>query len=144
MKKYLYIIALSVVAFVDAAYLSYKACMIRFFETPNVSSFCDVANNVSCTEVLRSPYSQIFGVSFPWVALLVYPIIFALAVYGYRKKNLFQAKVIQVLSFLGMLFNFYILYLETFYIFSFCILCLLCTAIITTIFVLSNFLARGK
>jgi uncharacterized membrane protein len=138
MKKYLYIIGLGVIAFLDACYLSYQAYVMRFLENGSVKSFCDLSQNVSCTNVLQSPYSQIFGISFPWVALCVYPIIIALAIYGYNKKNYFVTKIIQVLSFCGMLFNFYIIYLETFYIFAFCILCLLCTAIITTIFVLSS------
>ncbi len=142
MKKYLYIIGLSIVAIVDAAYLSYQAYVIRFVENSNVSSFCDLAQNVSCTNVLYSPYSQIFGISFPWVALVVYPIILILAYIGYKNKNIFQAKAIQGLSFCGMLFNFYIIYLETFYIFSFCIFCLLCTAIITSIFALSSLLIK--
>ena len=142
MKKYLYIIGLSIVALVDAAYLSYQAYVIRFVQNADVSSFCDLAQNVSCTNVLYSPYSQIFGISFPWVALCVYPIILVLAYLGYKNRNIFQAKVIQILSFCGMLFNFYIIYLETFYIFSFCILCLLCTAIITMIFVLSSLMVR--
>jgi uncharacterized membrane protein len=142
MQKYLYIIVLSLVAIVDAAYLSYQAYIIRFVENGNASSFCDLTQSVSCTNVLQSPYSQIFGVSFPWVALVVYPVILALAYFGYKNKNIFQAKVIQVLSFCGMFFNFYIIYLETFYIFSFCILCLLCTAIITTIFILSSMVMR--
>ncbi len=144
MKKYLYIIGLSLVAFVDAAYLSWQAYIIRFVENSKVGSFCDLAQNVSCSNVLQSSYSQIFGISFPWVARCVYPGILILAYFGYKNKNIFQAKVIQILSFFGMLFNFYIIYLETFYIFSFCILCLLCTAIITSIFIISTLLIQQE
>lgn len=144
MKKYLYIIGLSAVALLDAIYLSYQAYIIRFVENSKVSSFCDLAQNVSCTNVLQSPYSQIFGLSFPWIALCVYPIILILAYVGYKNKNIFQAKIIQILSLGGMLFNFYIIYLETFYIFSFCILCLLCTAIITSIFIISTLIVKNN
>jgi len=144
MKKYLYIIGLSLVAMVDAAYLSYQAYVIRFVNSGVADSFCDVSQNMSCTNVLQSPYSQVFGLSFPWIALVVYPIILVLAYVGYKNKSVLQAKIIQILSLGGMLFNFYIIYLETFYIFSFCILCLLCTAIITTIFIISSLLVKDN
>lgn len=135
---------LAAVAFVDASYLSYKAYEIRFGGGQVVSSFCDITKNTSCSEVLYSPYSQIFGISFPWVAFFVYPIIFLLAYLGYKKQDIYYAKVIQILSAGGMLFNFYIIYLETFYIFAFCLLCLLCTLIISSIFVVSTLEIRDN
>jgi uncharacterized membrane protein len=137
MKKYFYIQLLSAIAFINAAYLSYKAYYFRFVDNSFGSSFCDLSQSVSCSEVLKHPLSTVFGISFPWIAFFVYPILFVLAYLGYKKKEIIYAKYLVVLSLLGMCFNFFIIYREMFYIYSYCILCLICTAIIISIFVLS-------
>lgn len=145
MKKYQWIMVLAAVAIVNAAYLSYKAYFFRYIDPAGLTSFCDFSSTVSCSEVLRHPLSQIFGVSFPWVALLVYPALLTLAWHGYRRQSYAQAKALLVLSFLGMVFNGFIIYREIFFIKAYCLLCLLCTAIIVSIFCLSVSLVReGK
>lgn len=137
MNKYRTIIILSVIAIVNAAYLSYKAYFFRYIDPAGLTSICDFSKVNSCSEVLRHPLSNVFGIPFPWVALLVYPVLLGFAWYGYKHQSYVQAKVLAVLSFLGMCFNGFIIYRETFYIKAFCLLCLLCTAIIIAIFVLS-------
>lgn len=137
MKKYLIIAGLSSIAFVNAAYLSYKAFVYRFISPVDMSSFCDISSTASCTDVLRNPLSSVFGISFPWVAFVVYPILFGLAMYGYRKKSYVQAKVIAILSVLGICFNGFFIYREVRYIHVYCILCLICTAIIISNFFLA-------
>lgn len=135
---------MSVVAFINAAYLSYKAYLFRVVDPQGLSSFCDVSSTFSCTEVLRHPLSQVFGISFPWVALAVYPVLFVLAYLGYRAGNngIKYAKILMVLSLMGTLFNGFFIYREAMYIHSFCILCLMCTAIIVTILVISTMMVR--
>lgn len=142
MKKYQWIIGLSAVAIVNAAYLSYKAYFFRFVDPTGLSSFCDFSATASCTEVLRHPLSQVFGISFPWVALLVYPVLLTLAWVGYRHQSYVQAKILVTLAFLGMCFNAFIIYREIFFIKAYCILCLICTALIISIFFLSLALVR--
>jgi uncharacterized membrane protein len=147
MKKinYYFVIGLlSFFGFLVASYLSYKACLIRFFEVENKTSFCDITQSFSCSDVLHSPYSQIFGVSFPWVAFFVYPILFGLTYLGYKTKSTLYIKWLQGLSLGGILFNFFIIYREMFYIYSFCILCLICTAIIISIFALSSLILKEE
>lgn len=137
MKKSLVIIVLCVVAIFNASYLSYKA--YEFMSSGAVSSsFCDLSQTSSCTEVLKHPLSRVFGIPFPWIALVVYPALFALAIAAYSSNKISYVKSIQKLSFLGMLFNGFIIYREMFYIYSYCLLCLICTAIIVTIFTLST------
>jgi uncharacterized membrane protein len=70
--------------------------------------------------------------------------IFILAYLGYTKKDVVYAKIIQALSFMGMCFNFFIIYREMFFIYSYCILCLICTLIIISIFIISTFEIRNK
>lgn len=136
-NKFLTILILSALAFINAGYLSYKAYFVRFVDPTGLSSFCDVSKFFSCTDVLRHPLSQIFGLSFPWIALVVYPIIFIIAFLGYRKGYLIYMKLLAVVSFLGLLFNGFILYREFSFIHAYCLLCLLCTAIIVGIFLIS-------
>ncbi len=137
MNKYRLTIILSGVAIVNAAYLSYKAYYFRYVDPLGLTSFCDFSSFNSCSEVLRHPLSNVFGIPFPWVALVVYPILLGLAWYGYKHQSYVQAKIIAVLSFLGMCFNGFIIYREIFFIKAFCLLCFMCTLIIIAIFFLS-------
>ena len=138
-NKFLVISILSFLAFINASYLSYKAYFFRFIDPSGLSSFCDISKTFSCSEVLRHPLSQFFGISFPWIALIVYPILFIISYLGYKsgKRFLNYAKALVALSFLGMLFNGFIIYREVVYIHTYCLLCLLCTVIIISIFSLS-------
>lgn len=138
MKKYQIIIVLACIAIVNAAYLSYKAYYFRYVDPLGLTSICDFSKINSCSEVLRHPLSNVFGIPFPWVALLVYPIILGLAWYGYHHRSYAQAKALAILSFLGMSFNGFIIYREIFFIKAFCLLCFICTLIIISIFFLSR------
>jgi uncharacterized membrane protein len=136
-NKFLLIQVLSVVALINASYLSYKAYFVRFVDPVGLTSFCDFSSTFACTDVLRHPLSQVFGVSFPWIALLVYPVIFVVAFLGYRHAKVSYAKTLAIISFLGMLFNGFIIYREAMFIHAYCLLCLLCTVIIVSIFAVS-------
>lgn len=145
MRHYRTIIILSAIAIVNATYLSYKAYFFRFVDPLGLTSFCDFSKFNSCSEVLRHPLSNVFGVPFPWIALLVYPIIFGLAWYGYKHQSYVQAKIIATLAFLGMCFNGFIIYRELFFIKAFCLLCFICTLIIVSILFLSlSLIKEGK
>lgn len=145
MKKYSIIVALASVAIVNAAYLSYKSYIYHFVDPYRLTTICDFSRWSSCTDVLRNPLSLVFGIPFPWIALLVYPILLGLAWYGYKKASLWPAQAIVVLSGMGMCFNGFIIYREIRFIHAYCILCLICTAIIISIFILSLQLVReGK
>lgn len=137
MKQYRIIIVLAAVALVNAAYLSYKAYYFRYVDPLGLTSLCDFSKVNSCSEVLRHPLSNVFGIPFPWVALVVYPILLGLAWYGYKKRSYVQAKILATLSFLGMCFNGFIIYREILFIKAFCLLCFICTLIIISIFFLS-------
>lgn len=145
MNKYRTIIILAVIAIVNAVYLSYKAYFFRYIDPTGLTSICDFSKINSCSEVLRHSLSNVFGIPFPWIALLVYPVLLGFAWYGYRHQSYVQAKVLATLSFLGMCFNGFIIYREIFFIKAYCLLCLLCTAIIISIFILSvRIVQEGK
>lgn len=142
MKQYRIIIILSAIALVNAIYLSYKAYFFRYIDPLGLTSFCDFSSVNSCSEVLRHPLSNVFGIPFPWVALVVYPVLLGLAWYGYANRSYLQAKLIAAMSFLGICFNGFIIYREILYIKAFCLLCFMCTLIIVAVFFLSLSLLR--
>lgn len=127
-KKYKIISGLSIVAFINAVYLSYIAFT-------NSESVCDISETLSCGGVLNHPDTQFFGIPFPAIAMFVYPAIFLIA-YLSNKKEKNNFKILAVISGGGILFNSYIIYQE-FQIGAFCPLCLLCSVIIVAIFILS-------
>jgi uncharacterized membrane protein len=92
---------------------------------------------MSCTSVFSNTASQIFGIPFPAIALVVYPVLLLIALLGYYKKITTHRSWLRWLSLGGMMFNGYIIFQETFVIKAFCPLCLLCTGIIITIHILS-------
>lgn len=136
-RKYLIIMVLAAIAIVNAGYLSYKAYGYHFAGQPELSTVCDAFGAGSCSDVLRDPLSLVFGIPFPFIALVVYPILFCIAWYGRCHLTTTPAKVLAVLSALGMGFNGFIIYREIFFIHQYCLLCLMCTAIIISIFGIS-------
>lgn len=135
MKKNIVIILLSIIATINAAYLTGKA----YGMLGSGSSFCDINNRWSCANVVNHPAAYIAGIPFPAIALVVYPIIILIAIMwlyckDWGKKNY---KILTLLSAGWILFNSYIIYQETFVINAFCPLCLMCTAIIISIFIIS-------
>lgn len=135
MKKFTIIILLAIVATINAWYLTAKAYWILW----DGQGFCDINSRWSCANVVNHPAAYIWPIPFPAIALVVYPIIIALAIMWLYckdggKKNY---KILTFLSAAWALFNWYIIYQETFTIKAFCPLCLLCTVIIISIFWIS-------
>jgi uncharacterized membrane protein len=130
MKKYLIIAFLSIIASINAAYLTSVAYSALS------SSFCDISETFSCSKAFTQPETMFFGYPFPAIALIVYPIIFLLAMIFFSRKNKSGFKILALISGGGIIFNSYFIYQE-YLIGTYCPLCLLCSAIIITIFALS-------
>lgn len=128
MKKNLQVILiLSFIAFFNATYLSFDGLW------KDGNTFCDINNTISCTNVVTHPATHFFGVPFPLIAMVVYPVIALFAFLGLKGIIKKSHIVIRYLSALWILFNGYIIYQETFTIKAVCLLCLLCSVIIITI-----------
>lgn len=145
MKKYIIILVLALIAFANAAYLSYES--YQFWFSANADALrnmpCDLTAHLSCSGILSNPRALIFGIPFPMIALIVYPIIFWLAFSGYLRKSLTEAKILTGLAFGGMCFNSYVISQE--YVISvFCPLCAMCSVIIVSIFILSLCIWKTK
>ncbi len=130
MKKYLIIAVLSIIASINAIYLTNLAY------THN-SSFCDISEKISCTTALSSPDLIFFGLPFPAIALAVYPIIFLIAMISFSKKWKKGFSWLRALSIGGILFNSYVIFHE-YKIGAFCLLCAICSIIIISIFIMSH------
>lgn len=93
------------------------------------SSFCDISSTASCTNTLTNPQFTFFGIPFCEVALIVYPILFACALWAYRNpRAAFTA--LSVLGIAGILFSAYSVYIQGWIIETWCPLCLGCAVII--------------
>lgn len=137
MKKLLTICIISVVAFLNAVYLTVQNYKIEHAPKWSISSFCDLNNSFSCTNVLSSPYSKVFWLPFPAIAMAVYPIIFVIAFLGIQWIIKKPFHILTALWIAGTLFNSFFISREFLYIGSYCPLCLWCTAMIVTIAILS-------
>lgn len=135
MKKLLAIAILSVLAIINAGYLTYRAYEINIWTAK--AGICDINRVASCTNVLASPYSKIGGIPIPTIALVVYPIILLIAILGIYGVIQKPFHILAAMATGGIMLNGYFIYREIFDIRAYCILCLLCTAIIITIFTLS-------
>ena len=131
-KKLISIIVLCVIAIINAWYLTHLA-----YSELSGASFCDINSTLSCNSVLAHPAAQIFGVPFPVIALVVYPILLLISILWYTNKMKNHRTWLRRLSLGGILFNSYVISQEAFVIKAFCPLCLICTAIIITIHILT-------
>lgn len=134
-KKYIIILVLALIALGNAIYLSSKAYQL-LHPVPGVivKSACDINATMSCTNVIVHPGTMIAGIPFPYLAMIVYPIIILLALWGLKVATNKPAKIINWVALGGILFNGYIISQEVLYIHAYCLLCLICAGIIVTIF----------
>lgn len=130
---------------INAFYLSYEAYQIVFVSTPSVfgASFCDINSTLSCTNFFQNPRSLIFGIPFPMIAAVVYPVLFILSLIALKTQSRKIIMTIMILAFGGIAFNGYIITQE-FIVGAFCPLCLMCTGYILAIAILSYSIVKNK
>lgn len=134
-NKYILILVLALIALGNAAYLSYTAYqLLHPVAGVTVTSACDISKTLSCSNVIVHPDTMIAGIPFPYLALVVYPLITLLAIWGLATKTNKPARIINYIALAGILFNGYIISQEVLYVHAYCLLCLICAAIIVTIF----------
>jgi uncharacterized membrane protein len=137
------IIINSIIAVISSVYLLY----IHYSDT---SSFCDISKGLSCDIVNRSLYSEIFNIPVSLFSLLTFIFILIISFYiknnkefsGFNKKELIN--IIYYLMIFILLFALYLIYIEAFVLYSFCILCILLDIIILVIFIITIKLRREK
>lgn len=95
-----------------------------------------MSETFSCSNLFAFDFAWIFGIPFPMIALVVYPIIATLAVLGMKGKFQKAFPTILTISLMGMTFNGYIIYNES-VVGVFCLACLACSVAITAIAIIS-------
>ncbi len=136
---YKIIIFISILATINAGYLTYTALTFE----PGICSIVSTGGN-SCLDALTHPATHIFGLPFPAIALIAYPLILLVALFGGLKKKITQTNLILILmSGGGIIFNSYFIYQE-YLIQTYCSLCLLCSIMIILILGLSLILKFKK
>ncbi len=148
MKKLVIISILALVAGLNALYLTYNAYLIKWDkntpsymvgieENGNKMWFaCDFNSTFSCSWVFSHDFARLFWIPFSLLALIVYPTILILSILAikWKVKNIY--KILTIIASLGVLFNSYIIFNE-YLVSTYCVLCLICSAIIITILILS-------
>ena len=144
-KIYLIILILALIGVANAAYLSIPAYEYWFWADKLALQMmpCDLSDTLSCSGILQNPRSLIFGIPFPMIALVVYPILSVIALMGWLRRRTLEAKILTGLSAGGICFNSYVIYQESI-VGVFCPLCAMCSVIIVTIFVLSIMIWKQK
>lgn len=144
-KKLIAIIVLTILGMINAFYLSYEAYQALNPSALNFigGSFCDINKQFSCTGFLATPDSRVFGIPFPWIAALVYPILFVLSVAAYFHNSRNLVRIVTILAFCGLAFNGYVISRE-FKVGVFCPLCLMCTGYILTIGILGLLILKDS
>ncbi len=134
-KRGLIIILISsLIAIITSTYLVYQ-------HYSDISSFCDVAQGISCDIVNRSAYSEIFNIPISGLSLLTFyfiaiSIIFILKnknFFGLNKKAIFNT--IFWLMMISTLFALYLIYIEAFVLYAVCPLCVLLDIIILIVLI---------
>jgi len=137
MKKNIKLITIAILSFIasiNAGYLTYSAYQLKAKLASE--SFCDINSTFSCTSVFNNDFAWFWWIPFSEIALVVYPILLWLAIWGLR-WNIKKAYLsILVLSVWWLAFNSWIIFNE-YTIWTYCILCLICTLIITINWILS-------
>jgi uncharacterized membrane protein len=131
------IIVSSILGFLNALYLTILFVQKSILGDKS-SSVCDINSTMSCSSVITSPYSKLFGLPVCTIAMFVYPAIVILAYLALKKKavkNYFYA--ISLLATAGMMMNIIYTYIEYEFIRSVCLFCLICLVLIVTNLVMS-------
>lgn len=139
-KKLIAVIILSLIAVWNAWYLTKSA--YELLENKNNSEWlipfaCDINSTFSCSGVFNHDFARPFGIPFSLIALFVYPLIILIASLWLAWKLKKHFTILFYLWIAGFLFNSYFIVNE-FYVNTYCILCLMCTAIIITIAILGK------
>jgi len=146
--KLITISILSILAFFNAFYLWYD--WLFSIETKNqlyfpvwstiqqAGSLCDINDTFSCTKVANSEFSKLFWVPFAIYAMFMFFVVFIWSLIWIFNNNDLYLKLIAIPSWVWVLVNFYLFYLEFFVIKAFCPICIIISVFLFSIFFLSS------
>lgn len=123
----IFILILSVLGIIDAGYLTLNHYL-------NEGVVCAISG--SCDTVLTSKYSEFLGVPVSLFGLFMYAIIFVVVLAAFIQRDLKLNKFIFIISFFGVLFSGYFIFVQAFILKAWCEYCVFSAINITVIFVL--------
>ncbi len=135
---------ISIILFSYLVYVHYK---------PEASEFCNFGGGFNCDIVNKSIYSELFGIPVALLGILTFLGILVLSILSLKnyKFNMGDVKIdgeilIKIIfwvSAIGLLFALYLIYIEAFVLYSFCIFCLVGDGLIIITLVISYLLMEG-
>lgn len=135
---------LAIMVFSYLLYIHYK---------PSESKFCNFGEGFNCDIVNKSIYSEIAGIPVSLLGALTFIgvlILSILSLRNYKKKFSYyfvldsgsMTRIIFWISIVSLLFALYLVYIEAFVLYSFCIFCLIGDILIITTLVTSYMLMQ--
>jgi len=133
---------------IDAGYLTNEAYKIKnavkvFGWNWNLWFACDVNATFSCSSVFNEDFAWILGLPFSQIALAIYPIIIVIWILWLMWKIKNPFKILLFIVWWWIIFNWYVI-INEFFLGSYCLLCLICTAIIITVWWISLLWLKSK
>lgn len=121
-------IILSFIGILDAGYIAVKSFTGGTVTCPLVGG---------CSDVLQSPYSQLFGYPVALYGVIFYVIVFVLAFLYLDREHPLVYKALSIMPLFGFLFTLYFLYLQAFVIEKYCFYCLVSATLSTVMFLMT-------
>ena len=102
----------------------------------SATSFCDLGEKFNCDIVNRSEQSEVMGIPVAAIGVVGYGALFALSTF-YRSRTETPFRLL-IAATAGLLFAFYLTYVEAYVLMTWCVLCLSSLALISLISVLAG------
>jgi len=109
-------------------------------EATNTPLICNVVSISGCNIVATSQYTRLFGLSIAEYGVIFYGIIFFLAALELVLFNRLIRRILQAISFVGVLASLVLTFLEIFIIKALCIFCLASALIALLVFIAAIFI----
>ena len=104
--------------------------------SPESALSCTINSKLNCKKVMDSPTSRLFGFPNSYLGLIFYSILLSYGLFGFfvKQRNFLLDTGYSIIAGIGFLFSYWLLYISTFVIESFCIYCLISCFAATNIF----------
>lgn len=121
--------ALALFGFFDSVYLFVSH--YRVYTDMGYRSFCALTRSINCDTVSQSPYSILFGLPVPLWGIFGYAFLLLLILFAFDKRGIPQRfwSLILITALFYSMMSVFFAYLSTFYIRSYCIMCIVTYAV---------------
>jgi vitamin-K-epoxide reductase (warfarin-sensitive) len=124
------------IAILSVAGMAVSAISLQRHYARSATGFCDFGEKFNCDIVNRSEYSRVLGIPVAGIGVVGYGILLILAGF-YRSRRETPVRLL-IAAALGLVFASYLIYIEAYVLFTWCILCLTSLALIFLITILAG------